>query len=201
MFANVTAALKVLVKATPAVVACVGITAIIVVVVKWLVPDSDFENSVNVVDVVVAALTLLVLVTTIVIAWLVWDWDKWHAEQTRQLDERNAERALLWDVTRDHFRTVLALYEGKYDADEAEKALMYIRRTIVQIKILDGSGSDLATAFKTVVDIPDWGDNSDNSGKGNAVDALLIEMINKFGWKSAKSDRLTVSSLVPTESQ
>src|SRR6476660_7881735 len=129
---NLRAALKVLLKATPAVVACVVLTAIIVVGVAALAPD--FDVSVNVVDVVVAAFTLLTLVATVVIAWLVWDWDKWHAEQTRQLDEHNSERALLWDVTREHFRTVIALYEGKYDAAGAVDAGTYIRRTIAQIK-------------------------------------------------------------------
>jgi hypothetical protein len=143
--------------------------------VDWLLNTVDWK--LNIVD-------LIMLGVTIVIAWLVWRWDK-----------RNSADALLWDSVGAHWRSAIALLEddygpGKDKGEEIEKRRLYIARTVRQIRMLDGTGSKLAGAFEAIKNNSQWDwDNSTNTVKrenADLINELTYRMAKRFGSRKAR---------------
>jgi hypothetical protein len=136
-------------------------------------------------------LDLTLIAVTLVIAWWVWKWDR-----------RNIRNALLWEVSKDHWRTALALNDRRYlnpDKDlktEVDLRLNMLERTVSQIEILDGPESRLANAFENVRTAPNWADpnwrrqpqSHDSVKQREAVNELTAEMARKFGSRKAKKN-------------
>lgn len=133
----------------------------------------ELDLKLNVVD-------LVMLGVTIAIAWFVWRWDR-----------RNSANALIWDSSREHWRTAMALLENKYEpgkdpADEIERRQLFVARTVRQIQMLEGKDSPLAKAFKAIAKNTEWHSGA-TPANANLVHELTYQMAKRFG--SAKAQK------------